>query len=92
MSRAILSDLGADAMRPVIARHARAWRGPLRAEAATFRPAIAPGARRALWTGTFTISAIPVVSQAAMNGVPLPVVIRLLWHSHVRMTMRYTSG
>ena len=28
-------------------------------------------------------------SQAVMNGVPLPVVARLLGHSHVRMTMRY---
>ena len=50
---------------------------------------IALGARRALRTATFTISAIPVVSQAAMNGVPLPVVVRLLGHSYVRMTMRY---
>ena len=30
-----------------------------------------------------------VASQAAMNGVPLPVVARLLGHSDVRMTMRY---
>ncbi len=30
-----------------------------------------------------------VASQAAMNGVPLPVVARLLGHSGVRMTMRY---
>ncbi len=30
-----------------------------------------------------------VASQAAMNGVPLPVVARLLGHSNVRMTMRY---
>ena len=63
--------------------------GPPRAEAATFRPVIAPGARRALRTATFTISAIPVVSQAAMNGVPLPVVVHLLGHSYMRMTMRY---
>ena len=28
-------------------------------------------------------------SQAAMNGIPLPVVARLLGHSDVRMTMRY---
>ena len=28
-------------------------------------------------------------SQAVMNGVPLPVVARLLGHSQVRMTMRY---
>ncbi len=28
-------------------------------------------------------------SQAVMKGVPLPVVARLLGHSHVRMTMRY---
>ena len=30
-----------------------------------------------------------VASQAAMNGIPLPVVARLLGHSNVRMTMRY---
>ena len=30
-----------------------------------------------------------VASQAAMNGVPLPVVARMLGHSDVRMTMRY---
>ncbi len=30
-----------------------------------------------------------VASQAALNGVPLPVVARLLGHSDVRMTMRY---
>ncbi len=30
-----------------------------------------------------------VASQAAMNGVPLPVVARLLGHSNVAMTMRY---
>ena len=30
-----------------------------------------------------------VASQAAMNGVPLPTVARLLGHSNVRMTMRY---
>ena len=30
-----------------------------------------------------------VASQAAMNGVPLPVVARLLGHANVRMTMRY---
>ncbi len=30
-----------------------------------------------------------VASQAAMNGVPLPVVARLLGHSNVSMTMRY---
>ena len=30
-----------------------------------------------------------VASQAAMNGVSLPVVARLLGHSNVRMTMRY---
>ncbi|MDE0335285.1 MAG: tyrosine-type recombinase/integrase [Defluviicoccus sp.] len=30
-----------------------------------------------------------VASQAAINGVPLPVVSRLLGHSNVRMTMRY---
>ncbi|MCY3670688.1 MAG: tyrosine-type recombinase/integrase [Alphaproteobacteria bacterium] len=30
-----------------------------------------------------------VASQAAMNGVPLPVVARLLGHSNVNMTMRY---
>ena len=30
-----------------------------------------------------------VASQAAMSGVPLPVVARLLGHSDVRMTMRY---
>ena len=30
-----------------------------------------------------------VASQAAMNGVPLPVVARLLGHRDVRMTMRY---
>ena len=30
-----------------------------------------------------------VASQAAMNGVPLPVVARLLGHSDVSMTMRY---
>ena len=30
-----------------------------------------------------------VASQAAMNGVPLPVVARMLGHSNVRMTMRY---
>ena len=30
-----------------------------------------------------------VASQAAMNGVPLPVVARLLGHSNVRMTLRY---
>ncbi len=30
-----------------------------------------------------------VASQAAMNGVPLPVVARLLGHGNVRMTMRY---
>ena len=28
-------------------------------------------------------------SQAVMKGIPLPVVARLLGHSHVRMTMRY---
>ena len=31
-----------------------------------------------------------VASQAAMHGVPLPVVARLLGHSDVRMTMHYT--
>ena len=31
-----------------------------------------------------------VASQAAKNGVPLPVVARLLGHSNVRMTMHYT--
>ena len=31
-----------------------------------------------------------VASQAAMNGVPLPAVARLLGHSNVRMTMHYT--
>ena len=30
-----------------------------------------------------------VASQAALNGVPLPVVARLLGHSSVRMTLRY---
>ena len=30
-----------------------------------------------------------VASQAAMNGVPLPVVARMLGHANVRMTMRY---
>ncbi len=30
-----------------------------------------------------------VASQAAMNGIPLPVVARLLGHSNVSMTMRY---
>ena len=30
-----------------------------------------------------------VASQAAMNGIPLPVVARLLGHANVRMTMRY---
>ncbi len=30
-----------------------------------------------------------VASQAALNGVPLPVVSRLLGHSSVRMTLRY---
>ena len=30
-----------------------------------------------------------VASQAAMNGVPLPVIARLLGHSDVRMTVRY---
>ncbi len=30
-----------------------------------------------------------VASQAAMNGVPLPVVARMLGHSNVSMTMRY---
>ncbi len=30
-----------------------------------------------------------VASQAAMNGVPLPVVARLLGHANVSMTMRY---
>ncbi len=30
-----------------------------------------------------------VASQAVLNGVPLPVVARLLGHSSVRMTMRY---
>lgn len=30
-----------------------------------------------------------VASQAAMNGVPLPLVARLLGHSNVRTTMRY---
>ncbi len=30
-----------------------------------------------------------VASQAALNGVPLPVVARLLGHSNVSMTMRY---
>ena len=30
-----------------------------------------------------------VASQAAMNGVPLPVVARLLGHSDIAMTMRY---
>ena len=30
-----------------------------------------------------------VASQAAIDGVPLPVVARLLGHSNVRMTMRY---
>ncbi len=30
-----------------------------------------------------------VASQAAMNGVPLPVVARMLGHSNVRMTMLY---
>ena len=28
-------------------------------------------------------------SHAVMNGVPVPVVARLLGHSNVRMTMRY---
>ena len=28
-------------------------------------------------------------SHAVMNGVPLPVVSRLLGHSNVRMTLRY---
>ena len=31
-----------------------------------------------------------VASQAAMHGLPLPVVARLLGHSNVRMTMHYT--
>ncbi len=31
-----------------------------------------------------------VASQAVLNGVPLPVVARLLGHSNVRMTMHYT--
>lgn len=31
-----------------------------------------------------------VASQAAINGVPLPVVARLLGHSDVAMTMRYS--
>ncbi len=30
-----------------------------------------------------------VASQAAMNGVPLPVVARMLGHGNIRMTMRY---
>ena len=30
-----------------------------------------------------------VASQAAMNGVPLPVIARMLGHGNVRMTMRY---
>ena len=30
-----------------------------------------------------------VASQAAMNGVPLPVVARMLGHSNVSMTTRY---
>ena len=30
-----------------------------------------------------------VASQAAMNGVPLPIVARMLGHGSVRMTMRY---
>ena len=29
-------------------------------------------------------------SHAVMNGVPVPVVSRLLGHSNVRMTLRYT--
>ncbi len=28
-------------------------------------------------------------SQAAMQGIPLPVVARLLGHAHVQMTLRY---
>ena len=31
-----------------------------------------------------------VASQAAMNGVPLPVVARMLGHADIRTTMRYT--
>jgi len=31
-------------------------------------------------------------SQAVMNGVPLPVVARLLGHREVRMTMRYAHA
>ena len=30
-----------------------------------------------------------VASHAVMNGVPVPVVSRLLGHSNVRMTLRY---
>ena len=30
-----------------------------------------------------------MASHAAMNGVPVPVVSRLLGHSNVRMTLRY---
>ena len=33
-----------------------------------------------------------VAGLAVLNGVPLPVVCRLLGHSNVRMTMRYTHG
>ena len=32
---------------------------------------------------------VTVASHAVMNGVPVPVVSRLLGHSNVRMTLRY---
>ena len=32
-----------------------------------------------------------VASYAVMHGVPVPVVSRLLGHSHVRMTLRYVQ-
>ena len=35
-------------------------------------------------------SAITMASHAVMNCVPIPIVYRLLGHSNLRMTLRYT--
>ena len=55
----------------------------------TSRCGIGSGAKPVSRTSASMTCGTPMASHAVMNGVPVPVVSRLLGHSNVRMTLRY---